>query len=395
MTWAVRTDGANDYFDTGGSITLFVGESLYLDLTPEAGNSGGEYRLFSESSTQLISMRSTSVILRVNQSGAGGLSVSSYTQPLVDQRFELEIFRDATGYDVYLDAVFIGRNATTSALVFNRFGGIYTGDGFAGLIHNVKINSNINWDATASSHTAGTPILTDTISAVNATGVNMPTDGSAWVDLGGGGISLTVDSLSQLQAIDQVTLTQNSIISIGGLSQVQTVEQVTLQQSGTLSINNLQQIQTIDQINLTQAHIVSVNDLSQLQTIDQVSLNQGNTLSVNDTDQLQTVDQVNLSTAGTMAINNASQAQTLEQLVLAIAGTVAINNLSQSQLLEQLNLTQANVISVDNLSQAQLLQSINFNGVVVGYLQGALTIVSAYNGSIKLTNPLTGEIRIL
>tara|TARA_R110000744_G_scaffold279551_4_gene391762 strand:+ start:272 stop:1690 length:1419 start_codon:yes stop_codon:yes gene_type:complete len=210
-----------------------------------------------------------------------------------------------------------------------------------------------------------------------------------------GGTTVTINPVNQSQTIDQVTLTEHSVISIGGLSQAQTVEQVALQQSGTLSLNNLDQIQTIDQVNLTQAHIVSVNDLSQLQTIDQVSLNQGNVLAVNDTDQLQTVDQVTLSTAGTVAINNASQAQTLEQLVLSIAGTVAINNLLQSQLLEQLNLTQAHVVSVDNLSQAQLLQSINFNGVVVGYLQGALTIVSAYNGQIKLTNPLTGEIRIL
>lgn len=217
----------------------------------------------------------------------------------------------------------------------------------------------------------------------------------AFINSGGGGISLTIDPIDQTQTIEQVTLTQHSIISIGGLSQAQTVDQVTLQQSGTLSINNLQHIQTIDQVNLTQAHIVSVNDLSQLQAVDQVSLNQGNVLSVNDTDQLQSIDQVTLSTAGTVAINNASQAQALEQLVLSIAGTVTINNLSQSQLLEQLNLTQAHVLSVDNLSQAQLLESINFNGVVVGYLQGALTIVSAYNGQIKLTNPLTGEIRIL
>ena len=49
-----------------------------------------------------------------------------------------------------------------------------------------------NWDATASSHAAGTPILTDTVGGNDATGVNMPTDGSAWIDLGGGGGGLTL-----------------------------------------------------------------------------------------------------------------------------------------------------------------------------------------------------------
>jgi len=48
-----------------------------------------------------------------------------------------------------------------------------------------------NWNPTASSHAAGTPILTDTIGGNNATGVNMPTDGSAWINLGGG-ISIPV-----------------------------------------------------------------------------------------------------------------------------------------------------------------------------------------------------------
>jgi hypothetical protein len=52
---------------------------------------------------------------------------------------------------------------------------------------------NRNYDATASSHSSGTPILSDISgNAQDGTGVNMPTDGSAWLDLGGGGISIPV-----------------------------------------------------------------------------------------------------------------------------------------------------------------------------------------------------------
>jgi hypothetical protein len=55
------------------------------------------------------------------------------------------------------------------------------------------------WDATASSHAAGTPILTDTINSNNTTGVNMATggtvaNGGVWLDLGGSGISIAVNS---------------------------------------------------------------------------------------------------------------------------------------------------------------------------------------------------------
>lgn len=44
-----------------------------------------------------------------------------------------------------------------------------------------------DYDATASSHSSGAPILSDISgNAQDGTGVNMPTDGSAWIDLGGG-----------------------------------------------------------------------------------------------------------------------------------------------------------------------------------------------------------------
>ena len=58
-------------------------------------------------------------------------------------------------------------------------------------------------DATASDHsnTGAQPVLVDTIGGNNAVGVNFPTDGSAWIDLGGGGgvsggVELNVDEVA-------------------------------------------------------------------------------------------------------------------------------------------------------------------------------------------------------
>lgn len=214
---------------------------------------------------------------------------------------------------------------------------------------------------------------------------------------GGGGVSITIDKGTQAQTVEQVTLTQHSVLSINGATQAQTVEQVTLQQAGTLSLNNLEQLQTVEQINLTQAHIISVDGAAQSQTVEQVSLLVAGTLAVNNTAQVQTLEQVVLSVIASLSIDSLSSAQTVEQVILSTisASAVIVNSTVQQQTVDQLNLTQAHAVSVDNLSQEQLLESINFNGVVVGYLQGALTIISAYNGQIKLTNPLTGEIRIL
>ena len=166
-----------------------------------------------------------------------------------------------------------------------------------------------------------------------------------------------------------------SIVSIDDLSQPQSAEEVTLQQKSILSLNNLENIQSLEQVNLTQAHIVSVNHVSQLQSLEQVVL----------------------SVISSLNINSLSNQQEVEQVVLsAFSGsTISIDDINQQQSVDEIILSQLSIVNIDDLSQAQLLESINFNGVVVGYLQGALTVVSAYNGQIKLTNPLTGEIRVL
>ena len=70
-----------------------------------------------------------------------------------------------------------------------------------------------NYDATTSSHAAGTAVLTDTVGGNNGTGVNMPTDGSAWVDLGGGGISIAVTEVKS-NRIDLSSLSISANLSI-------------------------------------------------------------------------------------------------------------------------------------------------------------------------------------
>jgi hypothetical protein len=78
-----------------------------------------------------------------------------------------------------------GRRVETSAQYSNI--DIY----YAEFTDDLTSSNSRYYDATASSHTAGTPILSETLNGNDATGVNMPTDGSAWLDLGGGLTALT------------------------------------------------------------------------------------------------------------------------------------------------------------------------------------------------------------
>ena len=213
----------------------------------------------------------------------------------------------------------------------------------------------------------------------------------------GGGTSVTINQAGQPQSIEQITLTQKSVVTIGGMMQPQSIEQVALSTISALSLNNLDVIQSVEEVSLSQAYLISVNPIAQAQSIDQVSLLVAGTLSVNDAVQGQQVEQTVLSVIASLSIDGLSNPQAIEQVILSAfnGSTVSINDVDQQQSIDEISLSQFNVVSVDDLSQSQLLESINFNGVVVGYLQGALTVISAYNGKIKLTNPLTGEIRIL
>jgi len=73
-----------------------------------------------------------------------------------------------------------------------------------------------NYSPTASNHGSGTPILTDTIGGNNATGVNMPTDGSVWIDLGGSGITVTGTAVPTQTESDIVTGGKTIILTLAG-----------------------------------------------------------------------------------------------------------------------------------------------------------------------------------
>ncbi len=88
-------------------------------------------------------------------------------------------------------------------------------------LHSLSVSGLFDLDATASDHSAGgQPVLKDTVGGNNATGVNFPTDGSAWVDLGGGGATITADIATTAKkptvlASSSATLPQpDSVVSI-------------------------------------------------------------------------------------------------------------------------------------------------------------------------------------
>ena len=200
MAWALQFDGVNDRAPLSSPIfnPIPVGGSLeYIGIR---GFGSGSLQMFINvyqgARTDIIALNNAGV-LRVRIDGTIKDSPDAVTQ---GDQFTLLITRTASLYAISLNGVHqfdIVKTADMSELIgFCQDNFQYEGSLLTSTINDGTIDTAL-WDATASSHAAGTPVLTDTIGGNNATGVNMPTDGSAWVNLGGSGISGTITQTAQ------------------------------------------------------------------------------------------------------------------------------------------------------------------------------------------------------
>jgi len=192
MAWAIQGDDVNDFM-TFTPITI-IGDFTMTMRFMFGSVSASEYIMGKSGSTNEYIGYVNGAGLNVKVSST---SVLLSTQPVAGVWYDLTITRVGSLITSSEPTLGVATGNDTGDFLLDQFFKLsnFSGGGnlFGGQLEYVTITNssvNINWDATASSHAAGTPILTDTISANNATGVNMPTDGSAWVDLGGSGISI-------------------------------------------------------------------------------------------------------------------------------------------------------------------------------------------------------------
>lgn len=206
MAWAIQTDGSNDqmsftsvFIPTNENFTIRIVASLD-DLINRsfAGQSGAFNNVIRTASASQWKFRANAVESNLD-----------FIEPLVDFAvFDVEIKRTggATGTIDIVDtatqsSLLVATVNNPNELALNglfRYGN--SSFRFLGEFQLLEITSttvNNKWDATASDHsnTGAQPVLVDTVGGNDATGSGFPTDGSAWVDLGGGGgVILDIDS---------------------------------------------------------------------------------------------------------------------------------------------------------------------------------------------------------
>lgn len=221
MSWVIQTDGVNDYLSITqvglvGDFKLVFTDFRFIG-DPAVGF-GAIIGRVSASNNFFITRDTDKWQLRINGVDANFTFVNV---PPSQTRETLTIERIGSNATL----TFGGNNSTvacgTGTFDFDGFGRVNTTllkDIEYGIIEAFDSTSTLihKWDATPSNHGSGTPLLLDTVGSNDATGVNMPTDGSAWVDLGGGGISVTGTAVPTQTEADIVTGGKTIILTLSG-----------------------------------------------------------------------------------------------------------------------------------------------------------------------------------
>jgi len=338
----------------------------------------------------------------------------------------ISVANNATSDSVILGAG-TGQQVAVTTVDFEYFasgdyrpsaGGKLDGTGFdnsADYTDDILGNTRTQWDIGAYGLNTGSPPLQSNL-----------LEGGLFTTLSSTTV-LEVQNLVQEQTLDNIELTQNHLLSVDNLTQVQTLDNIDLLQSGALDVQDLVQEQTFDNVVLKQAHILlvdglvqeqafealtltqnyqlevqgifqtqhlenvvlevagqlSVDYLTQIQTFENVDLVQHHVLDVDDIIQEQYFDNVEVRESFRIQVQNLIQEQTLQNITLSTGG-LEVDTLVQEQTFENVDLIQHYVISVNNLTQEQVFETVKLGGLVVGSLDGCLTVFPSLNGCLEV-----------
>lgn len=194
-------------------------------------------------------------------------------------------------------------------------------------------------------------------------------------------------SINTWQAINTWLLSSNAIL-INKITNNQKTSQPQIIKNSFLNVLNVSQSQSVNVVTISAVGVVDINNLKNKQSLDQVILSQANVLFLNGLSTSQNIEKSNLNVSGVMSIDSMLQQQSLDVVTLTEIGgdLLTVANIKNNQTLTGVQLLQKNTIAVNNLTQGQLLDSVNFGGIVIGYLEGKLTIIYALDGNSSVIN---------
>jgi hypothetical protein len=221
------------------------------------------------------------------------------------------------------------------------------------------------WDATASDHsnTGVQPELLDTVGGNNATGVGFPTDGSAWVDLGGGITPVDVGILSsQLKPeIDPVDIQQITAISVYSSEVTTSNDAIVIENITSISLDSSVISVTSDMVAIQSLSLVTIYDSMTTPELDFLSISVVATIGVSDSSTLVTADSISIVSSGNIEIYSSEINPKVDLLSIELINELLLFGLGVAPEIDLLSINNIGSISIGNSSVAPIIDRITID----------------------------------
>jgi hypothetical protein len=218
MAIVLRHDGANDHLTFSGTVNVVAGDTIEV-----------RSRILTNQTFAWISNGPSSVSAYVRWNGSTLRARGTQTGPavsppaginLADGEFHtVQLILGATTHKFNVDGNDTADlSGDVSTNMFNTLSAFFNSY-FDGDLEYLRIFDSVGtnkfyWDANSSTTGPGATILTETVVGNDATGVGFPTDGSQWIDIGGGiSVNATLGTIS--------LLSNNALVGLSGEIPVQ------------------------------------------------------------------------------------------------------------------------------------------------------------------------------
>ena len=216
MAWAIQTERGGGYLVLGTPYQPVIGDTITWGGSVNSG--GNTYQFFCNTYTSANDWINLNYVNRLN-CRINGVNKTGSTTVTNNTYFEFKLEVTTTEYIFYIDNVeqfrFSNATAIDPIVSLSAASAVLGVDSKAQFL---TVAGKHHWDASASDHsnTGAQPVLLDAIGGNNATGVNFATDGSAWVDLGGGAItgSIAFDIVKPVFSVSGAATLPNPISTI-------------------------------------------------------------------------------------------------------------------------------------------------------------------------------------
>ena len=175
---------------------------------------------------------------------------------------------------------------------------------FDGKMYYVKVYSDLaktnlirHWSSDASDRGVGTPVWKEVVSGNDATGYNMPTDGSAWYSESAAPIDLTFGDISVTTQVDSMQLERVTSLDYSDVNIITQIDSMQLERISALEFSDIEIKTYVDILTLVDIGAIQLefNDIVVGTYVDPISVTRIANLSYSDATIATQVDSINLN----------------------------------------------------------------------------------------------------